>query len=635
MTPDEADRSAASAIETLVATRRGIDLLQLRLVLSAIDLAPFNVLVGGGWRSFRGSDQAGREALLRGWSTSWLPPIRTAFQVLKRFALFLAYAEPGPDEARPSNPRWPALAYEPQPMPAATPLVVATPVRDDDGLTLRADAVVVGSGAGGGVVAARLATAGLDVIVLEAAAELPEPEMRRLEALAWRDAYLDRGTTATDDLAVTILAGSSVGGGTTVNWTTSLAPPDWLRDEWEEVHGLDGMTGAETDADIARLRSELDLQPPTVVPPKDRLILDGAATLGWEASTTERNAGPCTECGACGFGCPSGAKRSARRVHLAAAQGAGARIVAGARVTHLDLRRPLRVVHGQLTDGRAFAVHAPRVIVAAGPLRTPAILAASGVGHPQLGRNLRLHPVALVAALLPHPVDMWRGPTQAARSLEFWRPGGRAADGSAPAHHGFVIESAPGHPGLAASALPWSGRAAAASLLARLRHLAPLIAIVRDVGSGEVRARRDGSVSIRYRLAAPDRATAHRAIVELARLGHAGGADELIGVATPAHHWRRPEPLAPFLAGLAAIDGGPNRIGLFSAHQMGTARAGAVAADHPCDPAGRVRIDAAGHLVNGVYCADASLFPSASGVNPMLTVMTLAERTARAVLADV
>jgi choline dehydrogenase-like flavoprotein len=183
--------------------------------------------------------------------------------------------------------------------------------------------------------------------------------------------------------------------------------------------------------------------------------------------------------------------------------------------------------------------------------------------------------------------------------------------------------------------LPWTGRAAAASLLARLRHLAPLIAIVRDVGSGEVRARRDGSISIRYRLAAPDRATARRALVELARLGHAGGADELIGVATPGHHWRRPESLAAFLAGLAAIDGGPNRIGLFSAHQMGTARAGAVAADHPCDPAGRVRRDAAGHLLNGVYCADASLFPSASGVNPMLTVMTLAERTARAVLADV
>lgn len=639
MRREEALRRASLAAETLAATRSRADQLQLGLALRSLEVAPLNAAAVG-MRRFSRATEAERERILLGWGTSRLPQRRSAFQALKRLALFLAYADPGPDPAHPTNPAWDRIGYRPPEPPEAPARPAVVPLQVDRSaagpVRWEADVVVVGSGAGGGVVAARLAAAGMDVLVLEAGGHRPEPEMTALEAEAWRDLMLDRGTTATDDLGFTILAGATLGGGTTVNWTTSLAPPDWLRAAWEREHGLLGMTDSRTDADIDRLAVELELQPPAVVPAKDRVILDGAGALGWEADVTRRNAGPCTDCGGCPFGCARGSKRSGLRVHLAAAQAAGARIVAGARVVRVLHERGMTTgVVGRLAPGgRSFSVRSERVVVAAGALRTPLILSASGIGHPQLGRNLRLHPTVAVIALMEHQVDMWLGPSQAARSLEFLRPGPASEDGTGPAHGGFVIESAPPHPGLAAAALAWTGRADAAELMDQARHWGPLIAIVNETGAGRVRRGARGRAVISYRLGAADAATARRALVELSRLGHAAGAVGLRSGSMPPARWSRGEPIEAYLRAVGRTDPAPNRISLFSAHQLGTARAGADPRRSPTDPWGRVRSDDSGTRLRNAYVGDGSLFPTAAGVNPMLTIMTLAERVARAVLDD-
>jgi choline dehydrogenase-like flavoprotein len=576
-----------------------------------------------------------------------VPRLRTAYQALKRLAVFLAYADDGGADP-PRNPLWERIGYVPAAAPsdAAAPLLRPLEVDRQPGSTLEleADVAIVGSGAGGGLVAARLAEAGLSVLVLEAGRHFAEAELPRGEGAAFRDLFLDRGTTATADLGITILAGSGVGGGTTVNWTTSLPPPDWLRAEWARAHGLAGFDGPEADDDLTRLTRELDLRPPSVIPRKDRIILDGAAALGWEAAPTLRSAGPCTDCGACGFGCPYGNKRAGPRSHLGTACAAGAQLVAGARVERVErsgggvsgLRGRLQPEQGR-GPGRPFTVRVAQVVVAAGALRTPLLLQASGIDHPGLGRNLRLHPVVAVGAMLAEPVVAWEGPTQAARCLEWWRPGQAAADGVGPAHGGFVIESAPPHPGLAASALPWESGAQEMALMEEIRCFAPLIAIIRDRGSGRVRWSRGGHPRIEYRVSGADGDSARRAMVEMARLGRAAGATRLLAVATPPLWWSAADgdgAFDRFLRGAARLSSSPNRTSFFSAHQMGSARAGADPQHHPCDPAGRVRADPDGGTVRGLYVGDASLFPSASGVNPMLSVMALAERTARAVLAD-
>ena len=559
--------------------------------------------------------------------------------------MFLAYADAGDHPEAPGNRHWTRIGYHLQ-QPAAVPRATIQPLAVDRHgaapLVLDADAIVVGSGAGGGVVAARLAAAGRSVLVVEAGRHLPEHEMRGLEGPAFRDLYLDRGTTATGDLSIMILAGAALGGGTTVNWTTSIEPPQELRARWAHDHGLEGFDGPQTDADLTRLRDELGLLPPTIIPAKDQALLDGAAALGWEAAPTERNAGPCTDCGACGFGCRRGAKRAGAVAHLGSAVRDGARLLVEAPVDAVSFRngRAVGVVGRLLVGGvpvRPFEIHAPVVVMAAGALRTPLILQASGITHPELGRNLRLHPTVAVVGEFEASIEAWTGPTQAARSLQFLSGGSDAADHPGPAYRGFVIESAPAHPGLMASALPWESGAAAAEWMGRARHLAPLIGLLNESGAGRVERGPRGYPRISYRLGPPDAGTARRALVEMSRLAQAAGAREVTALGTPPLRWTADDGAGAFdryLQRVSHISTAANRISLFSAHQLGSARAGNDVRTAPVDPQGRVRLDMTGSTIGGLYVGDGSLFPGSSVVNPMVTIMALAERTARTVLSD-
>ena len=345
--------------------------------------------------------------------------------------------------------------------------------------------------------------------------------MPRTEVDAFDRLYLDRGLLSTWDGSVTMLAGAAVGGGTLINWMTSIPAPESVRDEWASEHGLEGVIGAAWDDDVRAIETELDVTGSTSIPPKDAVILRGAAALGWEAGPTRRNASDCTDCGSCPFGCRRGAKRSGIRAHLARAASCGARVVADARV---EPRARCRTARRSASKGnsvtrgaaRKFTVRAPVVVLAAGALRTPAILLRSGLDHPGIGRNLRLHPVPVVAGLFAEDIEMWRGTMQAARSLQFVE-----SDGS---RNGYTIESAPGHPGLLALALPWEGRAEHARVMADSVHIAPLIAVTRDGGAGRVSVTRAGRVRIDYTLDARGVATIRHALVSMARIARAAGA---------------------------------------------------------------------------------------------------------------
>jgi choline dehydrogenase-like flavoprotein len=174
--------------------------------------------------------------------------------------------------------------------------------------------------------------------------------------------------------------------------------------------------------------------------------------------------------------------------------------------------------------------------------------------------------------------------------------------------------------------------------MTRSRFLAPLVAVTRDGGEGRTSLTRAGRVRIDYRLDASGVATLRHALGSMARVARAAGAVEVIAAATPiVRHDTRGAAEATrfdaFLSRLAAMDFGPNRGTVFSAHQMGTLRMGADAGDHAADPGGRVR-GPDGGVIPGLYVADASTFPTGIGVNPMLAVMTMAKRVARTVRAE-
>jgi len=638
-------RRATLAADALSLAADPAQVRQLRLVLRLMESRLANLLLTGRPMAFRDLGPAQRERYLLGWAASRIPQRRSAFQAFRKLLTFLAYADAGPPET--PNPRLKAIGYEPD-----RPPITSDPTRvrpfplgpDASPLTLETDVVIVGSGAGGGVVAADLARAGRSVVVLEAGPFVDEASMPSNELDAYDRLYLNRGVLTTWDGSITLLAGAAVGGGTLVNWMTSIAAPDDVRAEWAAEHGLDGIgsgDGAELDADLASVMADVCVSPSTVIPPKDEVILRGAKALGWDAARIVRNASDCGDCGSCPFGCPRGTKQSGIRVHLASAVERGARVIPRATVRRVlvEAGRAVGVeadvdVSGDALAGvRRLTVRAPQVVVAAGALRSPAILAVSGLDHPAIGRHLRLHPVPVVAGLFDEPIDMWRGTMQAARSLQFSAP--------AAGRRSYAIESAPGHPGLIALALPWDGTEAHDALLGRIRHVAPLIAITRDGGEGTVRPTRAGQVRIDYRLDAAGVATLRHALVSMAQMSRAAGARRVVAVGTPPR-WHEVDGSEPaeearafgvFEDDVRSFDFSANRGSVFSAHQMGTVRMGADPRTHPVDPRGRLRTRD-GRLVAGLYVADGSLFPTGIGVNPMITILALGRRAARTVLAE-
>ncbi len=562
----------------------------------------------------RGSEKI-RAATLRALANSPIAQLRSGYQALKRLSLFLAYAES--DDGNP-NPTWERIGY-PGPRDdrafddATLPLTIAR-----DGETVHADVVVIGSGAGGGVAASAFARAGKRVIVLEAGGAFAAQSFRQRE-IDMSALYLDAGLTSSKDLGVAILAGATLGGGTTVNWCTSFRLAERVAAEWEAESGIVGLA-AELAPHYAELDAELELAPAATHNAGNRLILDGAEALGLHGGAMPRNAPPdCGDgCGYCGFGCAYGKKKSTPRAFLPDVPQAGGSIYANARAARIALSgsRAHNVTVEQTVapgDVRTFTIVAETYVVSGGTLRTPGILARSGVRHPMLGKRLFLHPVSACVPEFEHHIDPWVGPMQSAYSDAFnYRTG----------NYGAKIEAAPVHPGLAAIGIPWTGRDDHAAKLNRVRNAATLIAVTRDRDPGSIDL--DDEAQIRYTVSPHDGEHLLAGLVGMFDLAFAAGATRISTLHTKPISIERPDwnatTRAAFTEQLARIGIASNRQTFYSAHQMGTASMGADPMTSVVDPSGRV------WGYENLLVADASLFPQASGVNPMLTIMAMVRR---------
>lgn len=601
------------------------DLVDLKRLLAVLG-GPAGALLAGSARPLHRRDAAGREALLQAWATSPVADIRKGFAVLKRLAgfFFLAHLD---GEGR--NPNWASIGYNGPPAPPALepPVQVSTLSADAE---WHADAVVVGSGAGGGVAAWELTRRGMQVVVLELGEAMPEEQMGGPELRGMERMYLDRGLAATTDAAFAILAGSCLGGGTTVNWTACLPPPEWLLDEWEREGGVSGISGKEFRAALADVLKRLGVTAEYSTPAPDSSagrLLAGCQALGYRAQTCWRNVRDCGDnCGDCCFGCPYGAKQSTPRTYLHDANARGCRILCGAHVEKVlsaaagvsGVQAQVRTPAGGLAR---LTVHAPLVVVAAGAIGTPALLLRSGVSNPHLGRHLHLHPTTAIVGRYPQPVESWKGRLLPAYSNQFAHLDG---------HYGVLLEVAPAHPGLAALATPWYGGAQYKHDLARLDRAGNLIALVRDRGEGRVYLDGHGRRRIQYRLDPYDAQHLRRGIAEALRVHGAAGAEavftlhaERTGCEAPPGGRLRREDVEAVAEQVQRRSVAPHRLALFSAHQMGTARLGPGPQQAVAGPDGQV------FGRRGLYVADASAFPAASGVNPMVTIMALAAWVSR------
>jgi choline dehydrogenase-like flavoprotein len=190
--------------------------------------------------------------------------------------------------------------------------------------------------------------------------------------------------------------------------------------------------------------------------------------------------------------------------------------------------------------------------------------------------------------------------------------------------YGYRIEAAPVHPGLLSVAIPWTGARAHRRDMQRARYAASVIVLGRDSSSGQVRFDKRGQPYFEYRLGGEEKKLLKHGMVRVARMHHAAGATEIMTLHSGRVAWDRASggSIDKYCREIEAAPTSPNRLPLFSAHQMGTCRMGSDSASAVCDEKGAV------FGMPGAYVADASLFPASSGVNPMITIMALARYVA-------
>lgn len=470
---------------------------ELRQLLGLMSNAAGGMILYGKPTRFASlSADAGAE-VLRKMASSRLSTTRTAFQALKRIVGSLAVT-PSPGVS--TTLAWQAMRY---PGPLGSPPDVPKPLTMTaitEDTTLECDVVVVGSGAGGGVAAAVLAEAGLDVIVLEKGGYRNESDFTHYESEAYEDLYLAGGQAGTSDLGVAMVAGATLGGGTVVNYTTSFATPAEVRAEWDKVAGFsDVFTGAEFEKSSAAVHSRLGVNRNHNEPSsREALMEQGFRAKGWHIDAMPRNVTGCTtrECGYCIMGCRIGAKQSTTLTWLVDAQTAGARIVVGA-----DVRRVLGDSHATGVEARvgahALTVRSRAVVLAAGSLHTPAILARSEMGGEAVGRYLRLHPATGMWGRFTERVEPWTGIMQALYSDEFADLDGKG--------YGVKFETAPVHPLWSALLFPWDSGPQWKRLVASLGDLSVVGVITRDRSEGRVVLGRDGEPRWKYRFSKEDR----------------------------------------------------------------------------------------------------------------------------------
>jgi long-chain-alcohol oxidase len=544
---------------------------------------------------------------------------RAGFQALRKGILLSYYCIPHEGEG--PNPVDEALGY-PGPLgpPTDPPPKRIKPLEVTADTELDCDVCVVGSGAGGGAAAGVLASAGLDVVVLEAGGYYSEEDFDGAELSGYARLYLNGGGVATENQSIGLLAGSCLGGGTLVNYTWCFRPPDHVRADWQERFGLDEWAGPAFDESLDAVWERLSISPESSIPSaRDHAMRKGLESLGWHSEVMQRNCKGCQEevCRLCHYGCQIGAKQSTMKTWLQDAYDAGARILVETPVNRVLIEGGrARGVEARTLDGYRVTVRAKAVALAAGAIHTPAIMVRSGMDGGQVGKNLMLHPVLLTWGIFDEEVRPWEGTLGATFSDEFLDMG----EG-----YGIKYEQAATPPSILAIFAPWRGSRESAELMQSLRYTGGYGGLQRARDGGEVVVGPDGLPSPRWELSDFDRDVMRRGLDGAARILEAGGARRIYS----SHAgWVSYEPgrdggRESLLDAADRCGWGPAQVTLGSFHLMGTARMGSSPENSVCNPTGET------WDVKGLCVVDGAVLPTGLGVNPMVTIEAAAHKISR------
>lgn len=488
----------------------------------------------------------------------------------------------------------------------------SAPVRE------RCEVLVVGSGPGGGVVAKELAERGRDVILLEEGPPFGVKDFRQEPGASMRRTMRESGLRSTrGTLFIPTMQAIGLGGGSLINSAICARAPSFAFDKWAERTGLRALTAASLAPHYDRVERFLGVEPtPLDVQGERNLVFKrGCEALGYSCEPTRRNVRGCRGSAECFTGCRNHAKRGVDTSYVPAAIRAGARVftsIRGERV--LSEGRRVVGLTGHVIEPFSWRethevhIEAKSVVLAAGCMATPLVLARSGLGNGRwVGEDLGLHPGLAIMAIFPHAIRPWEGATQGYHSLHFLE-------------EGLKLEVLWAPPAVLAARLPGLGHDYQRHLMGYER-MAPFDVIAAtERSTGSVRPRgKSWEPDIKYELHQDDVDRIQRGVAILADIAWAAGAEEILpglhGV--PERLRSRAEAQILRTKRLHARD-----TITAANHAFGTTRMAHRAEDGVVDEDGRC------FGVDNLYVADTGIFAGSPAVNPMLTCMALADRIA-------
>ena len=471
------------------------------------------------------------------------------------------------------------------------------------------EVAVIGSGAGGGI-AANLLNQKYEVGIFDKG-HFPNGETNN-ETFGYHNFYETNAIQQTRGYKVQLLAGMGIGGGTSINWTTSLRTPDNILSEWDALTQQNNHFNSDSfNKSLDYICQNLNVdEANNKIPQKEIKLAQGLELNKTSYKIIPRNTknNDCLESGFSTFGHSDDTINSSYKSWFSKDKFNEDNIYSNTQVKSLAISNGKATHVNVEHNGQSYSVAVEKVILASGSLNTPKILLNSGYKNKHLGQHLKLHPVSGVAGKFSELQNPWAGSMQGIYSDDnLFRKD----------NYGYLLEGLPMHPSLFFPFFP-NNQDNFADFISSYNYWSGSIVLTSDTSSGSI-INKNPQHLWKYNLNNFDHGNLLHGIENLVKANFLAGAEEIMVATSPTMHWKREsnEDIESFIGKVRKVRNEPFRILLGSAHQMGTARI------HPNPSEGVVDLNGKVHGLENVYITDSSTFPRCSGVNPMITIQAM------------
>ncbi len=490
---------------------------------------------------------------------------------------------------------------------------------------LETEVCIIGSGAGGGVLAKELAESGISVILLEEGAYNQPKDFNFRENIMLPKLFQENGGRNTNDMGITITQGKGLGGSTVHNICLSFRPVSAMIERWQREAGV-SFKYQDLIPYFEKVEKQLEIKPilEEQVNLNNRIFREGCQKLGLKAQIPNHNRKDCMGCGFCEVGCKLDRKQNVLKVYIPLALKSGAKIYANCRAKQVltDGKKATgviaEIINPENNKQYSLKIKSKVVAVAGGAIQTPVLLLKSNIPNKSglIGKTLHLHPYCPVGAFFDKEILGWRGIPQSMYCDDF-------ADFKKGGYGGFIMIPGFAHPGSMAGITPGYGKAHW-EIMKEYTKMAAGGAMAHDETNGTVSVNRYGNPEIKYW---PDKSDQQIIIAGFKKVSEiylaAGAKKVLLPFTTPTYAKSTKD-----LQGLENITLKPRKITIMSVHPQGTCRMG----EDPLTSV--VNSQCESHDIKGLFICDTSVYPTSLGTPPQVPTMALGVMVAEKIVKD-